>query len=228
MCRRYTFSMTTFASRIAAAACIFVLAAAEAASQLAIDFTTAFERTPIADSNYGWAFSVTVPITIDGLGLWDAGSNGLVENHEVGLWRTFGNVGAPELIASKDVSNNGSIPVASASASGRWLFSPISPLTLEPGSYTIGALYRAGGSAAADPFVSDALPMFIAAGVEFGSTREIHDTETLTCPTNFGLNEHNGFFGPSFRIVPEPSSAILVLAGLSLLQRRRRPGCYPR
>ena len=99
MCRSHIFSMQTYASRIAAAACIFVLAAGEAASQLAVDFPTAFERTPIADSNYGWAFSVTAPITIDGLGLWDAGSNGLVENHEVGLWRTFGNVGAPELIA---------------------------------------------------------------------------------------------------------------------------------
>ena len=190
MCRTYAFSMQTYASRIAAAACIFVLTAAEAVSQLAIDFTTAFERTPLADSNYGWAFSVTVPFTIDGLGLWDAGSNGLIENHEVGLWRTFGNVGAPELIASKDVSNNGSVPVASASASGRWLFRPISPLTLEPGSYVIGALYRGGPTSLFDPLVSEALPLSTAPGMQYGSTREIHDTETLTCPTDFGLNEH--------------------------------------
>lgn len=42
----------------------------------------------------------------------------------------------------------------------------------------------------------------------------------LTCPTQFGLNEHNGFFGPNFRVVPEPS-ALAVLVALGGLGARR-------
>ena len=67
VCRKYTFRMQTYASRIAAAACIFVLAATETVSQLAIDFPRAIERTPIADSNYGWAFSAYTLANIIGL-----------------------------------------------------------------------------------------------------------------------------------------------------------------
>lgn len=195
---------------------------ADAASELALDFTRAFDRAPIASSNYGWAFTVTAPITVDGLGLWDAGSDGLIEKHEVGLWSENFEAPGPVLIASEDVSNNDSAPVPSMFSGGQWVFSTIAPLTLQPGSYIIGATYRAGSPGAYDPFVSDALPVFTAPGVDYGSTREIHNTPTLTCPTDFGLNEHNGFFGPNFRVVPEPSAATLAGAGLLFASSRRR------
>src|SRR5688500_9238733 len=115
----------------ALAACVFSADRAEAAQQLALDFATAFDRAPVANSNYGWAFTVTSPIVVDGLGFWDAGSDGLVEKHEVGLW--LASVAVPVLIASADVSNNDSIRVPSISSNGRWLFSSISPITLAPG-----------------------------------------------------------------------------------------------
>ena len=192
----------------------------DAAQQLGLDFAAAFDRTPVANSNYGWAFTVTSPIIVDGLGFWDAGSDGLVEKHEVGLW--LASVAVPLLIASEDVSNNDSVAVPSSSSTGRWLFSTISPVTLAPGSYIIGAMFRAGSPGASDPFVSDASGLSTTLGVNYGVPREIHDTETLTCPTGFGLNEHHGFFGPNFRVVPEPSAAILSGIGAILLSRRRR------
>lgn len=196
---------------------------AEAASTLALDFAQAFERAPNANSNYGWAFSISSAITVDGLGLWDDGSDGLMEPHDVGLWRTSGPIGVPVLLASETVSNNDSTPVASMSKDGRWLFSDIAPLKLDPGTYIVGALYHAGPTGAYDPFVSDSLTILTTSGVEYGSTREVHNTPTLTCPMDFGLNEHNGFFGPNFRVVPEPSAVILAgLGGLLLLKRRQR------
>jgi hypothetical protein len=225
MCAGYTRGMYTHAPCRAIAACLYVMTAAEAASQsqLAIDFTTGIERAPVDNSNYGWAFAVTDSITIDGLGIWDAGSNGLIDMYMVGLWRTLGNIGEPELIASEEVNNNDSVPVPSNSASGRWLFSNISPLKLDSGTYIIGTYYRSGPTSLFDPFMSDALPISTAAGLQYGSPREIHNTGGLTCPTGFGLNEHNGFFGPNFRVVPEPATTTLTLAPLILLLRRKRP-----
>jgi hypothetical protein len=122
--------------------------------------------------------------------------------------------------------NNDSVPIESKSANGRWLFSTTSQVTLEPGTYIVGALYRGGPTGLYDPFVSDALTISTLPGVEYGSTREIHGTDMLTCPTDFGLNEHNGFFGPNVRVVPEPSASTLLLASAALLLRRgRRDGC---
>jgi hypothetical protein len=206
-----------------AAAVLLASVHGHAASLIALDFTNAFERVPIAQSNYGWAFTVTAPIMVDGLGLWDAGSNGLIEPHAVGLWRTSGPIGVPVLIASEEV-NNDSVPIDSTSPNGRWLFSSIPPVTLEPGNYIVGGLYLAGAQDLYDPFVSDALSIATLPGVEYGSTREVHGTDMLTCPTDFGLNEHNGFFGPNVRIVPEPSVFTLLIASAALFLRRGRYG----
>jgi hypothetical protein len=107
------------------------------AANLGLDFTNGgIERSAIANSNYGWSFSVTSPLTVDGLGLWDAGSNGLFESHEVGLWLTSTPIPEGVLLASATVSNAQSVAVASASASGRWLFSSVPVVTLNPGTYT--------------------------------------------------------------------------------------------
>jgi hypothetical protein len=200
--------------------CVFLEDRGLVAQQLGADFTNAFERAPIANSNYGWAFTVTSSLVVDGLGLWDARSDGLVEKHEVGIWRTSGPTGAPVLIASEDVSNNDSLPVPSLSPNGRWLFTTISAVTLAPGSYILGAIYRSGPSGSYDPFVSDALTISTTPGITYGSTREIHNTEMLSCPTDFGLNEHNGFFGPNIRLVPEASVPLLIAAGAFFLGRR--------
>jgi hypothetical protein len=93
---------------------------------------------------------------------------------------------------------------------------------LPPGSYIIGAVYRAGAPGVYDPFVSDALTISTTPGVTCGIAREIRNTQMLTCPTDFRLNEHNGFFGPNFRVVPEPSTLALTAIGITLLCGRRR------
>jgi hypothetical protein len=83
----------------------------------------------------GWAFTLTSSITVDGLGVWDSGSNGLGRSIQAGLW-----TGTGTLLASTTVTD-GSTPVASASASGRWLFNNIPALKLDPGNYLIGSIF---------------------------------------------------------------------------------------
>jgi hypothetical protein len=221
----YPFAMHTHRSLVAVLAVAGAALSAhrtDVAAELALDFKKAFDRAPIANSNYGWSFTLAAPIMVDGLGLWDAGSDGLLEAHDVGLWRTSGPIGVPVLLASGTVSTIDSIPVPSASPDGRWLFRSISSITLEPGSYIVGAFYRTGPTGSYDPFVSDATTMDLAPGVTYGLTRENHNAMSLACPQDFGLNEHNGFFGPNFRIVPEPGATLLIAAGGVLLLRRRR------
>jgi hypothetical protein len=197
-----------------------------ALANLGLDFTNGgTERSPLADSNYGWSFTVTSPLTIDGLGLWDAGSNGLIESHEVGLWLTSTPIPEGVLLASTTVSNAQSVPVASASASGRWLFSDVPAVTLAPGAYTLGAVYRVGPTGLFDPFISDAFTIVTEPGLNYGNPREIHNTPNLARPTIIGLNEHQGFFGPNLRVViPEPGGLSLLATATAswLLSRRLR------
>jgi len=141
-------------------------------AEIGLDFANGLDRTPLADSNYGWSFSLATPIIIDGLGFWDAGSDGLVESHPVGLWRTSGPIGVPVLIASTTVSN-ASLPVSSMSATGRWLFSSVPPVTLDAGSYIVGALYNGGQQKPHDPFVSDALTIVTTPGAALASATSI-------------------------------------------------------
>ena len=196
------------------------------AANLGIDFTNGVDRFPNANSNYGWSFRVTSAITIDGLGFWDAGSDGLIEPHEVGLWLTSTPVPEGVLLASVTVSNAQSVAVASTSTSGRWLLSNVPAVTLNPGTYTVGAVFRLGPPGSHDPFVSDAFTIATATGVQYDNPREIHNTPNLVRPTIIGLNEHQGHFGPNFRlVVPEPtglSAALVAIAGMLLRGRAAR------
>jgi hypothetical protein len=195
------------------------------ASDVGLDFANAVVRSPNANSNYGWSFTVTSSITIDGLGLWDVASNGLIEPHEVGLWLTSTPIPEGVLVASATVSNEQSVAVGSMSTSGRWLFRSVPAVTLNPGTYTVGALYSSGAPGSYDSFVSDAFTIVTAPGVQYDNPREIHNTPNLARPTIIGLNEHQGFFGPNFRVVvPEPSGSaffLIATAGLLLCGRAR-------
>jgi hypothetical protein len=164
----------------------------------------------------GWEFTVNSPITIDSLGLWDEGSQPLPNTHQVGLWDNGGN-----LLASTTITN-ASTPVASASGEGQWLFNAITPLTLQPGDYIIGAVY---GFNQPDP-------------ARFSTTVTTIHQITYDNPAvgfngfavpfvipNFNLDS---VFGPNFAVasaVPERSTlTLLSLGSLGLLGYGRRRG----
>ena len=166
----------------------------------------------------GWAFTVNSAIRIDGLGVWDAGSDGLGTTPPVkaALWTSAGT-----LLASVTVTDS-STAVVSASPSGRWLFETIDTLTLDPGNYLIGSLFypeaplttRAGGELVTiDIFVT-------------GGQASSLDGDTGFMAPLVALDE--AIYGSTMRLapaaaVPEPGSLLLVAAaGLALLATRRR------
>ncbi len=194
------------------------LAAQPASAALVLDLNTGGSPTacgtcgPLGDT-FGWSFRVINPVTIDQLGLWDAGADGLgVASSQVGLWTSAG-----VLLASATVTN-GSEQVASASADGEWLFEDIATLTLLPGSYVIGSVFIA------------AVPL-AQIGAPFTTVADIALTGGVQGPNNAGLAFPDAsfptpIFGPTMRLadaVPEPAGIALVGLGLLMMAMRRRP-----
>ena len=121
---------------------VFLVAGAATSKALAgtiplLDITGG-EADPVTEggnATEGFAFDVASSTVISGLGIFDAGSNGLINAHEVGLWTSTGT-----LLTSATVDNSANV-VASASSLGDWLETPITPLALTPGSYVLGAYF---------------------------------------------------------------------------------------
>ena len=88
-----------------------------------------------SNATQGFGFDLTSTTLITGLGIFDVGSDGLTNSHQVGLWTSGGT-----LLASTTVDNGAQV-VSSTSSFGRWLEKDITPLALTPGSYILGAFY---------------------------------------------------------------------------------------
>jgi hypothetical protein len=187
------------------------------AQGLALDVSNTNGTSAQASFTAGWTFTVVNTITVDGLAIFDGGSNGLIRDHTVGLWRSDGT-----LLISSAVTNANSSPVSAADPQGRWLVHPIVPLVLTPGTYAIGSDYQ--NSEADAIFTGGSLttnPNIIFGAQRIGGV----DTGVLTIPTLPLLNTA-GVFGPNFRIAasastPEPGTCALILLGGTLICLRR-------
>ena len=116
--------MRRLPSSLAAVALLVSFAAQHAIAGLVLDLNTSGSATVCGDGcgstaggTLGWSFTVLNPITIDALGVWDAGADRLgTGSTPVGLWTSSGTLAATATITSA------SIPVSSGSADGDWLF----------------------------------------------------------------------------------------------------------
>jgi hypothetical protein len=162
----------------------------------------------------GWEFTVASPVSVISLGVWDEGANGLVESHPVGLWTSGG-----ALLATATVTN-ASTPVASTGP-GQWMFTPIAPLVLAPGSYVIGAWYSVNNSGDALRFNTAATTI---PQITYNTTIVQLNVPALTFPTMIFSNLDPGLYGPDFQVAsaPEPASLVLLATGLGLFVARRR------
>jgi len=75
----------------------------------------------------GYQFSMSVPFTVDALASWNTTSLGYTANHQVGLWDSGG---AP-LVSTTVLGNTDPIQ-------DNFQYHSITPMTLGPGTYTIG------------------------------------------------------------------------------------------
>ena len=204
---------------LAAALTLAALATQPAQATLVMDLTgggtpTACGTCGAVGETFGWSFTVINAITIDGLGVWDAGSNGIGPATRAGVWTSAG-----MLLASAAVSNASTV-VASASNQGSWLIDTIAAITLLPGNYLLGAVFYTSESLAqVSSSFTNISDITVGGGVRNGAANT-----GFTAPlASFGFD----IFGPTMRVannaVPEPTGLALVglgLFGLAAFRRR--------
>jgi hypothetical protein len=188
----------------------FVQMASATNSPLVLDLTGGgFATEPLSNAVAGWEFHLSSPLTIGAVGLWDEGDLPLSIAHDVGLWMSDG---TSVLVATVD---NSSFAVASASPDGQWLFTPIAPITLQPGDYVLAAVWG-GPVGGADPFRlnANAVDQYISYTGSCVASQLAN--ATLVFPDCGPATLQNAsFFGPDLAVVvPEPDSVAIFAVGL--------------
>jgi hypothetical protein len=193
-----------------AAAVLLTLGAERGRAGLMLDVSGG-QAFSLSGQTLGWQFKSTVPLQIEGLGMWDDRDHPLTGPHEIGLW-----TGGGVLLATTMVTA-GSTPIPSADH-GQWLFSFLSPVLLAPGTYVIGEYTNVGDKVLAGPTITT-IP-----GVTFQGAR-VQSGPSLEFPTS---GPHPGlprYFGPDLLTAPEPGTITLLavgVAGLLVHSWRRR------
>jgi hypothetical protein len=209
---------STFRLGIAPFVCVLTMTflAQPAGAALVLDLTSEGTPTPCGScgatgTTFGWAFSVTSPITVNGIGIFDTGADGLGGSFEAGLYTSAG-----VLLRSATISDLSTV-VASAAVTGQWLFESVIPIVLPAGDYIIGSVFN------------DTLPL-AAVGAPFTTIPSITFTGGVTSPSfDTGLQAPTspfGFpiFGPTLDAaeIPEPATASLFAFALAAVLARRR------
>ncbi len=173
-----------------------------------------FTVSPASQTYHGWGFTVTEPITVTHLGLFDAGGDGLSITHRLFLIE----LGNPQWLASENVAE-GSAPELVDQF--RFTLVRAGGATLYPGrAYGIVADYFG----TSEPVAEQASSLTVNSPIVYGGALSGPYLETLQG------GPPNSFFGPSFQFVLVPEPSVLALGGMSfgfwllLILRRRAIG----
>lgn len=157
-------------------------------------FGTVYGQNNFTD---GWRFSTSVPISVVSLGFWDEGGNGLSTSHPVAIWSDAGT-----FLTSATVT-----PSAVLDANN-FRYVPITPFTLNPGTYRIGAQMVNQS----DPLGARATGFSSAPGITYLGSVESSGSGFNFPNSSFG-SFNPGFFGPNFQFDAVPESTHVMLAG---------------
>ena len=184
------------------------------ANTIALGFTGGTSFTFGADVTVGLAFTLSSPVLVTDLGLWDLNNDGLSMSHVVTIWTSTGTQEA-----------QGTIPAGTgATLTSGFRYVSIVPVLLPVGSYTIGGFY----SSASDAVAIQGL-VVAASGLTYDGTRS---GLGFAFPAGDAFGRPLNYFGPNFQFTAPPipdsgsTSALLLLGvaatfGLNLLLHRR-------
>lgn len=173
------------------------------AQAAAIDLTEIIFEYDGSTWTLGWKFSVTAPTSVEALGVYDSGQDGLAGPAQVGLWLASG--GAPLVQTTIAAGTD-------AALDGYFRFAPVSSTALTPGiEYIVGAHLDSdatslfGGNGIVDPRVSVIDARYSTLGTGFAFPDQ-------TDPGTEGA----AFLGGNFQLtaVPLPAAAWLFGSGV--------------
>jgi hypothetical protein len=168
------------------------------------------EAVTVANLTLGYAFTVSSPISVTMFGLFDSNNDGLSLSHDVTIWTSTGTQLRQATIPSGTVGT----------LTNGFRYVSIAPLTLGPGTYTIGGFYAPSFSDTAVVRAS----ITSASGLSYVASRS---AAGFTFPTGDIFNFPNSYFGPNFQFttpgVPDGGSTVMLLgAALGALGMARR------
>lgn len=141
----------------------------------------------------GYEFTVSQTITVDRLGFYDEGNDGLVTAHDVGIYDLCGTLRTSGTV----LSGTGS------TLNGNYRYVSVTPVVLAAGTYRIGAVVFNGGSN--DRFLRGVTTVATDSIVTYVRGKINNGVAALQFPTldatSTGLSE-KGCFGPNFTFSP--------------------------
>ncbi len=159
---------------------------------------------------YGWTFYLKKPVTLTGFGWYDAGSDGLAQPHQIGLWQDASGQTAPPYITPSNATLVTSITLpqgTNAPLSGPWRrVDFLTTITLPPGGYALAGDYSPDHPETVKLVRNDvegfaALPLD--ARMELGEPSQ--STGAFGCPNTF-LPVSGADLGPMLFVEPENTS----------------------
>jgi hypothetical protein len=174
------------------------------ADMIALNSTTSGAQFSSGNSTKGWAFTISSPVLVTQLGLWDQGNNGLNASHVVTIWTSTGTLMAQTTIPSG----------TGATLIDGFRYVSITSILLPAGSYTIGGFY----GRLDDRFAIHPSTITTASGVTYNGSRS---RSGFAFPSGNFFGNVNSYFGPNFQFttaVATPDSGstwVLLLLGVT-------------
>lgn len=155
----------------------------------------------------GYAFSLSQGFSLTGLGMFDAGNDGLFNSYDIGLFDSGGAVVASTTLGSG----------ASGTLIDGYRYASFAPLALSAGDYRIGAYFTNANGEDALFFTGAGNSVSSIAGVSFAGGR-FASGGALADPT--GAGGDGGYFGPNLLLsgaVPEPATWAMMIVGFGMV-----------